>query len=432
MHEVDMSDSNDNIENALQKAELSKIQAEVKRSEEEAEKLHAERLRIEKEINLPFYRKPLFIQAIIAGLVAVPMVWFYFTQITVPLSQTKEIKLSLENEKKAEELAKKEKEIEITKQQYEEKIVQKESDFKNKELKYREEINSLISDQKNLKDHLNMLLAKTYIPDNQRKELSALQENLALPLERIYSDSFIKGKYFALLVGIDDYDDDTMDLKQSVSDCIKLAAILKKQYLFDENSVQIINNPSRKKLIEALSSYTNSLSPEDNLLIYYAGHAYWDDKIEQGFWIPRDSSFSERSKWISNSTVVDYLKGMKAKHILLVADTCFSGSVITRGISMQTAENYKNEFVERLYKLPSRTAMSSGTATELVPDISGFNRYLVQILSENRQKFLVAEEIYTKLRRLVVANSPMRHMPQYGGGGPQKLDNVLSYKSDLI
>ena len=126
-----MSDSNGNIQNALQNAELSKIQADVKRAEEEAAKFHAERLRLEKEINLPFYRKPLFIQAIIAGLLAVPMVWFYFTQITVPLSQTKEIKLALENEKRVAELAKKEKEIEKTKQQYEKRIIQKEKEFKN-------------------------------------------------------------------------------------------------------------------------------------------------------------------------------------------------------------------------------------------------------------------------------------------------------------
>lgn len=86
---------------------LEKDVAEIKRLEAEAEKLAAERQKIdterkglEKRFNTPFFRSRLFVQAIIAGLVAIPMIWFYFNNIILPLNKKENIALSLKLQEK--------------------------------------------------------------------------------------------------------------------------------------------------------------------------------------------------------------------------------------------------------------------------------------------------------------------------------------------
>ena len=63
---------------------------------------------------------------------------------------------------------------------------------------------------------------------------------------------------------------------------------------------------------------TNKLKENDNLLIYYAGHGELDKAENRGYWLPVDASYELRSKWISNTRIVDRIKATKAKHVLLI------------------------------------------------------------------------------------------------------------------
>lgn len=71
-----------------------KLQAEIARSEEERKKIELERKELERKSKLHWWRKPLFIQAIIAGIIAVPLIWFYVKDVALPLSRRENIKLS--------------------------------------------------------------------------------------------------------------------------------------------------------------------------------------------------------------------------------------------------------------------------------------------------------------------------------------------------
>ncbi|MEM6425764.1 MAG: hypothetical protein AAF728_11485 [Cyanobacteria bacterium P01_D01_bin.128] len=57
--------------------EIAKLRAEIA-------KAIAERKEIEARLNLPWYRRPRFIQAIVAGVVALPVIWFYFEEVALP------------------------------------------------------------------------------------------------------------------------------------------------------------------------------------------------------------------------------------------------------------------------------------------------------------------------------------------------------------
>ena len=87
---------------------------------------------------------------------------------------------------------------------------------------------------------------------------------------------------------------------------------------------------------------------------------------------------------IPNSDLRDRIRALKARHILVISDACFSGSLFAeRAVTPDLA-------IEELSRLSSRTAMTSGALTT-VPDRSVFVKYLLQKLSENAEEYLLAQ-----------------------------------------
>ena len=218
-------------------------------------------------------------------------------------------------------------------------------------------------------------------------------------------------KYYALLIAVQDYDSGEVGkLDFAISDARGLEDILVSRYTFDKENVITLTNPDRRTIYKTLQALRNKLTERDNLLIFYAGHGYWLDDMKQGFWLPRDASgINDPSDWIPNSTVRDYIKAIKARHVLLVADSCFSGGIFkTREvISKQKAS------VEKIYELPSRRAMTSG-AMKTVPDRSVFLEYLIKRLKDNRDTYLDTQKLFASLREAVINNSPTHQTPLYG------------------
>ena len=147
----------------------------------------------------------------------------------------------------------------------------------------------------------------------------------------------------------------------------------------------------------------------DNLLIFYAGHGYWDEQARQGYWWPKDAGTDDPSNWLSNSNLREQIRSIKSAHTLLISDACFSGGIFkTRGANdiMNATKD-----IQLLYRMPSRRAMTSGTMTE-VPDKSIFLEYLTKRLKENQSKFLSAQQLFDSFRSAVINNSSV--VPQDG------------------
>ena len=103
-----------------------------------------------------------------------------------------------------------------------------------------------------------------------------------------------------------------------------LKALLLKNYEFSEDNSIMLENPTRSELIETLEDLAAAVKANDSLLIFYAGHGFWDESFKQGYWLPADARQKSKSSWISNATIRDYIYGIKTKHTLLIADACFS------------------------------------------------------------------------------------------------------------
>jgi len=217
------------------------------------------------------------------------------------------------------------------------------------------------------------------------------------------------GKYFALLIAVEDYQSRSVnDLNQPIKDAYQIKNALQ-YYTFDTENIILLENPSRDNIIETFDRLNQKITKHDNLLIFYAGHGYWDNKFKQGYWLPSNASKKSRSKWLSNSTIRDYIRGIETKHTLLISDACFSGGIFKTRSAFDDAPPATSE----LYKLPSRKAMTSGTLTE-VPDKSVFIEYFDKRLKENENKYLSSEQLFMKFKNAVINNSPIRQVPQYG------------------
>jgi len=250
---------------------------------------------------------------------------------------------------------------------------------------------------------LNMNMTKgTYTFHVVRSSMSAVEQTSI-------SQSAAKGKFYALLIGVQDYRDQRIPtLEGPVNDADSLSQVLVSNYTFLPENIKILKNPTKEAFFDALDSLSGKVNKEDNLLIFYGGHGLYDEKSLQGFWFPADAVRDKKVTWISNSDLLGYITEIKSKHTLLISDACFSGSIFkSRSVELMPRD------IQQLYNLNSRKAMTSGTMNE-VPDKSVFMQYLVKRLKENKDEFMPSEFLFSILRPAVINNSPTFQVPQFG------------------
>ena len=127
---------------------------------------------------------------------------------------------------------------------------------------------------------------------------------------------------------------------------------------------------TRSDIFEALAKLRSQLTANDNLLIYYAGHGYLDEIAQVGYWLPVDAGRNVQTNWVSNGDVTAMLRAIRAKHIMVVADSCYAGTLVrSAGVRLKTTEA-RAAWIERMAAKRSRTALVSG-GLEPVADSGG-------------------------------------------------------------
>lgn len=215
------------------------------------------------------------------------------------------------------------------------------------------------------------------------------------------------GSYHALIVGNNDYRY-LPKLRTAVNDAKAMAVLLQDKYGFE---LQLLLNATRADILRAINGYRRTLGQRDNLLIYYAGHGWLDEDADQGYWLPVDATRQDPTNWISNGSITDALRAMEAKHVLVIADSCYSGK-LARGINVRIrTKNY----YEKISRKKARSVMASG-GLEPVADDGGKGRHsvfasaLIDALNEN-QGILDATLLFSQIRRPVMVNTDQT--PEY-------------------
>jgi hypothetical protein len=219
------------------------------------------------------------------------------------------------------------------------------------------------------------------------------------------------GEYHAIVIGNNNYDD-LSDLKSAGEDARAVAQLLKSQYGF---KVRLLLDARREDVIGALAKVRAKLSTNDNLLIYYAGHGVLDEYAEEGYWLPVNAKKDDPSNWISNGDITNMVRAIRAKHVMVVSDSCFSGTLVrAASAKLETAEA-RNAWVERMNSKRSRTALVSGGLEPVIDSGGGakhsvFAKAFMDTLRENTG-ILDGQRLFAAVGRPVALESDQT--PQY-------------------
>lgn len=221
------------------------------------------------------------------------------------------------------------------------------------------------------------------------------------------------GRYRALVISNQQYQQLT-PLRTPHHDAEALAKVLREEYDF---KVTLLKDADRKSTLDALDALVEKLTPQDNLLIFYAGHGHLDKATGEGYWLPVTANPRRRSEWISNSDITDTLRATRAAHVMVISDSCFSGTLTRGGIAGLNVGEDRSAYYHKLVKSRSRTALTSG-GEEPVADggangHSVFAGALLSSLRSNNEVVIEGEQIYQLLRRPVALNSTAQQNPTY-------------------
>jgi hypothetical protein len=201
-------------------------------------------------------------------------------------------------------------------------------------------------------------------------------------------DGLVLGNYYALIVGNNSYQY-LPGLETAVNDARAVDKVLREHYGF---KTRVLENATRGEMLSALNEYRASLQDTDNLLIYYAGHGELDAKNLRGYWLPVNARRDDATEWISDQMITDQIGLMAARHILVVADSCYSGSMTrSSGIRLVSSGGDAAELkrLTTLARLPSRTVLTSGGEMPVLDGGGGSNSIfahaLIDILDRNER-----------------------------------------------
>lgn len=249
-----------------------------------------------------------------------------------------------------------------------------------------------------------VLLEKVFSSDlNTKQTLSVRLSPTDAPKPETANINF--GRYHALVIGINAYRK-LNPLKTAVADAQAVAKILSGHYSF---RVDLLLNPTRKQIVDAFDALRTELTFKDNLLIYYAGHGWLDEGADRGFWLPVDADQNRRSNWVSNVTLTDTLKALQSKHVMVVADSCYSGR-LTRSAAVKLEGP---DYFKKMSRKKARVVITSG-GLEPVEDGNGqhspFARAFLNSLNQN-ESVIDGTQLFGKIRKPVVAET--NQTPQY-------------------
>ena len=243
-------------------------------------------------------------------------------------------------------------------------------------------------------------------------------------------DLYLYKDYHAIVIGISDYEK-WPKLPNAVNDAREVAFKLK-QIGFD---VQLVVNPTSNELKFTFNDIARRLGTEKNraLLLYFAGHGETTmlaDGSQLGFIVPKDCPLQSLDplgfdkKAVSMKEIEMLALRVKSIHMLMLFDSCFSGSLFSmkRAAPMDISEKSAN---------PVRQFITAGTAEEPVPDKSFFKICFLQGITGyadyNKDSYITGSELGMYLQTNVINYSRGAQHPQYG-----KINNPLLDKGDFI
>ncbi len=263
------------------------------------------------------------------------------------------------------------------------------------------------------------LLAKNADGLIQRSNISVKVNTPDQPIVR-------NGNDYALFFATDDYDEWT-DLVNPVNDVRTLARELEQNYGFN---TELVIGMDRKEILKTLKTYAKKkYGPNDQLLVFFAGHGKFDEFFGEGYVVCSSSLKLDEGNesYISHSSLRTIINNIPCRHTFLCMDVCFGGTIDPfiaqgghRGNDNGGKEMTETEFIERKMKFQTRRYLTSG-GKEYVPDgtpghHSPFTRKFLEGLRNygGHDKILTLSELTIYFERLL----PEPRFGEFGSNEP--------------
>ncbi len=182
-------------------------------------------------------------------------------------------------------------------------------------------------------------------------------------------------KLYAVMIGINDYKDDQLDLNYPVKDATDLARAVEtsaKQLLGEDNvyTYNIHSNafaddgyttPEKEGIRKALEDIGSKAQPEDVIMIFFAGHGIMQGEEEKTFtfltaeaskYNPIGISTKELQNWLS----YEGPHQMLANKTILIFDACHSGQV-TEELLALARDDEETERIRQVEDLKDKSGM---------------------------------------------------------------------------
>ena len=220
-----------------------------------------------------------------------------------------------------------------------------------------------------------------------------------------------QGTDYALLFATESYDY-WNNLRNPLFDAQAIRVALQETYGFQ---VELVHDPTQEGILKALRKYAEKeYSDQDQLLIFFAGHGYFDPTFNVGYLVAKDTRTPQNDNsmvsYVSHSVFRDIIDRMRCKHVFLVMDTCYSGTfdqrIAMRGEAGDVFKPLSQADVEQKLKYMTRWYLTSGAKEQVSDGVPGHHSPFVrELLKALRSKggndsLLTIEEILTYFENL--------------------------------
>lgn len=213
------------------------------------------------------------------------------------------------------------------------------------------------------------------------------------------------GRYYAIVIGNQDYQS-IEDLATPHYDAERATRILADKYGF---IVEMLEDANDVTMLKTINDLNQVLKPDDNVLIYYAGHGtrLKSGRGENGYWLPVNADAPPKDTyWVPNEQITGHLGRLTAKRVLVVADSCYAGLLSTDPsyLFLNDKVAYSRDYIK--YKLPkrSRLLLSSGGDRPVLDEGSGGNSVFAGAFLdalESNTGIMSTPELFTRISKRV-------------------------------
>lgn len=204
------------------------------------------------------------------------------------------------------------------------------------------------------------------------------------------------GHYYALLFGIDTYQDKAVSPSKSASKGAReLAELLGNNYGF-KTDLLLNEKATKTGMIQMLEALAVQVGINDTVMIYFSGRGDIDPATRNGYWYPYDATSGETETYLANETIQQMIRDIKANHIVLVCDSVYADLFF--GSSHRLPETFDDGYYLNLFNKQSRWGLTSGTDGPKDERLSAFTSMILAALKENQKPQYTLQELYEKIK----------------------------------